>query len=89
MHEECEMEGSATDRQKQHVDRAEADQTQPSYWDHLIQHTKKAVEEAPEVRAERVAAMKRALRNGTLNLRGRDLADKLLRETLNGSNGEV
>jgi flagellar biosynthesis anti-sigma factor FlgM len=83
------MEGRATDRQKQPVDSVDTEQTEPSYWDRLIQQVKRAVKEAPEVREDRVAAMKRALQNGTLNLHGTELADKLLDATRNDSAGEA
>jgi flagellar biosynthesis anti-sigma factor FlgM len=82
------MEGGATDRQEQPEDAA-TDSPELSYWERLIQHAQKAVEDAPEIRQERVAAVKRALQNGTLNLRGTDLAEKLLREALRDHDAEA
>jgi anti-sigma28 factor (negative regulator of flagellin synthesis) len=37
---------------------------------------------APEVRADKVEAARRALQSGDLNLNGQDLADKLLQDAL-------
>jgi anti-sigma28 factor (negative regulator of flagellin synthesis) len=85
MDEECEMEGRGVDRQEQPLEPSEMDQLEPSYWERLLQRAKKAAEEAPDIREDRVAAMKRALQNGTLTLGGKDLAEKLLRETLRNS----
>ena len=79
------MEDRARDRQEQQGEGTKTGQLEPSYWDRLIQQLHKAVDETPEVREDRVAAMRRALQNGTLNLRGKDLADKLLDETLRDS----
>ena len=50
--------------------------------DRDIQRAKQVVEEAPEIREERVEAVKRALRTGTLHLEGTELAEKMLRESL-------
>jgi flagellar biosynthesis anti-sigma factor FlgM len=47
-----------------------------------IRRAREVAQAAPEVRAERVEAARRALQNGTLNLNGKDLAGKLLRDTL-------
>jgi anti-sigma28 factor (negative regulator of flagellin synthesis) len=37
---------------------------------------------APEVRADKVEAARRALQSGNLNLQGQDLAKKLLEDSL-------
>jgi anti-sigma28 factor (negative regulator of flagellin synthesis) len=50
--------------------------------DRAIQRAKQIVEETPEIREERVAAAKRALQAGTLNLHGEELAEKLLHDPL-------
>jgi anti-sigma28 factor (negative regulator of flagellin synthesis) len=50
--------------------------------DQDIQRAKQIVERTPEIRMDRVAAVKRALLAGTLNLRGVDLAEKLLQDIL-------
>jgi len=50
--------------------------------DRDIQRAKQIIEETPEIREERVAAAKRALQAGTLNLRGEELAEKLLHDPL-------
>ena len=50
--------------------------------DRDIQRAKQVVEETPEIREERVAAAKRALKAGKLNLQGADLAEKLLSDPL-------
>ena len=47
-----------------------------------IQQLRKIVDEAPEIREDRVAAAKQALQAGVLELRGEELAEKLLRELL-------
>ncbi len=44
---------------------------------HDIQRATEAVNAAPEIREDRVAAAKEALKNGTLTLQGVDLAEKL------------
>lgn len=50
-----------------------------------IRYAQEIVQETPEIREERVAAAKLALRNGTLTLRGKDLADKLLNDPLHST----
>jgi anti-sigma28 factor (negative regulator of flagellin synthesis) len=85
MREESTMEGSDTDRQEHPVEGPKIDKPGLSYWDRLIQQVQKTVDEAPEIREDRVAAMKRALQDGTLNLSGKDLAEKLLGEILRDS----
>jgi anti-sigma28 factor (negative regulator of flagellin synthesis) len=57
--------------------------------DRDIQRAKQLVEEAPEIREERVAAAKRALRTGTLNLEGTELAEKMLSESLHKSSKQA
>jgi flagellar biosynthesis anti-sigma factor FlgM len=47
-----------------------------------IQQLRKIVDAAPEIREDRVAAIKQALQAGLLELRGEELAEKLLREML-------
>jgi flagellar biosynthesis anti-sigma factor FlgM len=47
-----------------------------------IQQLRKIIDEAPDIRADRVAAVKQALQAGRLELRGEELAEKLLRELL-------
>ncbi|HEY7493151.1 MAG TPA: flagellar biosynthesis anti-sigma factor FlgM [Candidatus Tectomicrobia bacterium] len=47
-----------------------------------IRRAKQIIEETPEIREERVAAAKRALQAGTLNLHGEELAEKLLHDPL-------
>ena len=47
-----------------------------------IQRAREVVQDAPEIRADKVEAARRALQSGDLNLEGRDLAEKLLRDTL-------
>ena len=49
-----------------------------------IQRAQEVAQEAPEIRADRVEEARRALQNGTLNLHGKDLADKLLKDHLPG-----
>jgi anti-sigma28 factor (negative regulator of flagellin synthesis) len=44
----------------------------------LLSYALKVVCNTPDVRQERVASAKRALRNGTLPLKGEELAEKLL-----------
>jgi anti-sigma28 factor (negative regulator of flagellin synthesis) len=49
---------------------------------HDICLTREVVRDAPDVRQDRVARAKRALRNGTLMLTGEQLAEKLLEDPL-------
>jgi negative regulator of flagellin synthesis FlgM len=46
-----------------------------------IQRAREVAQDAPEVRADKVEAARRALQSGTLNLKGQDLAEKLLQQT--------
>jgi negative regulator of flagellin synthesis FlgM len=47
-----------------------------------IQRAREVAQGAPEVRADKVEAARRALQSGKLNLKGQDLAEKLLQDTL-------
>ena len=47
-----------------------------------IQRAREVAQDAPEVRADKVEAARRALHSGKLNLKGQDLAEKLLKDTL-------
>ncbi len=47
-----------------------------------IQRAREAAQAAPEVRADKVEAARRALQSGNLNLNGKDLADKIVQDTL-------
>jgi flagellar biosynthesis anti-sigma factor FlgM len=49
---------------------------------HAIQQAREVAQDAPEVRADKVEAARRALQSGKLNLKGQDLAEKLLQDTL-------
>jgi anti-sigma28 factor (negative regulator of flagellin synthesis) len=46
-----------------------------------IQRAREVAQGAPEVREDKVEAARRALQSGKLNLKGQDLAEKLLQET--------
>ena len=46
-----------------------------------IQRAREVAQGAPEVRDDKVEAARRALQSGKLNLKGQDLAEKLLQET--------
>jgi len=46
-----------------------------------IQRAREVAQGAPEVRADKVEAARRALQSGKLNLKGQDLAEKLLKDT--------
>jgi Anti-sigma-28 factor, FlgM len=48
----------------------------------LLYYAREVVRDTPDVRKERVANAKRALRNGTLPLKGEALAEKLLEPPL-------
>lgn len=63
---------------------ATADKVELSSQARDIQRARQVAQEAPEVRTDKVEAARRALQNGGLNLKGKDLADKLLQETLPG-----
>jgi flagellar biosynthesis anti-sigma factor FlgM len=54
-----------------------------------LQRLRKIVEQAPAVREDRVAAAKKALQAGGLELRGEKLAEKLLHEFLHRSTPEA
>ena len=43
-----------------------------------IQRAREVAQGAPEVRADKVEAARRAMRSGNLNLKGEDLAEKIL-----------
>jgi negative regulator of flagellin synthesis FlgM len=47
-----------------------------------IQRAREVAQSAPEVRADKVEAARRALQSGKLNLKGQDLAEKILQDTL-------
>src|SRR5262245_47850721 len=47
-----------------------------------IQRARAVAQGAPEVRADKVEAARRALQSGHLKLKGQDLADKLLQDIL-------
>jgi anti-sigma28 factor (negative regulator of flagellin synthesis) len=47
-----------------------------------LSYARDVVRDTPDIRKERVAAAKRALRNGTLKLQGEELANKLLDDPL-------
>jgi negative regulator of flagellin synthesis FlgM len=47
-----------------------------------IKRAREVAQGAPEVRADKVEAARRALQSGDLNLNGQDLADKLLQDAL-------
>lgn len=57
--------------------------------DRDIQRARQVVEETPEIREERVAAAKCALQAGKLNLRGEELAEKLLCDPLHNPDVEA
>ena len=46
-----------------------------------IQRAREVAQGAPEVREDKVEEARRALQSGKLNLKGEDLAEKLLQET--------
>jgi negative regulator of flagellin synthesis FlgM len=47
-----------------------------------IQRAREVAQGAPEVRADKIEAARRAVQSGNLNLQGQDLAEKLLQDTL-------
>jgi negative regulator of flagellin synthesis FlgM len=47
-----------------------------------IQRAHELVQDAPEIREDKVDAARRALQSGDLKLQGQDLADKLLQDAL-------
>ena len=47
-----------------------------------IQRAREVAHDAPEIRADKVEAARRALQSGDLNLNGKDLADRLLQDAL-------
>jgi negative regulator of flagellin synthesis FlgM len=47
-----------------------------------IQQARDVAQDAPEVRAEKVEAARRAVHSGSLNLQGQALAEKLLQDIL-------
>jgi flagellar biosynthesis anti-sigma factor FlgM len=54
-----------------------------------MQHLRKIVDEAPEIRDDRIAAAKQALQAGRLELRGEELAGKLLHDFLHKLSSEA
>ena len=59
---------------------AASDQVELSSQARDIQRVRAVVQDAPEVRMDKVEAARRALQSGNLNLNGRDLAEKLLKD---------
>ena len=49
-----------------------------------IQRAREVAQGAPEVRADKIEAARRAVQSGDLNLKGEDLAEKLVEGTLPG-----
>ena len=47
-----------------------------------IQRAREVAQGAPEVREDKVEAARRAVQSGNLNLKGQDLAEKILQDTL-------
>jgi flagellar biosynthesis anti-sigma factor FlgM len=47
-----------------------------------IQRAREVAQSAPEVRADKVEAARRALQSGKLNLKGQDLAEKIVQDAL-------
>ena len=45
-----------------------------------IQRAREVAQSAPEVRADKVEAARRALQSGKLNLKGQDLAEKIVQD---------
>jgi flagellar biosynthesis anti-sigma factor FlgM len=54
-----------------------------------MQQLKNIIDQAPDIREDRVAAAKQALQAGTLELRGEKLAEKLLRDFLHKGSPEA
>jgi anti-sigma28 factor (negative regulator of flagellin synthesis) len=48
-----------------------------------LEHVKKIIEQATDIRQERVEAAKLSLKEGKLKLKGNDLAEKILADPLN------
>jgi flagellar biosynthesis anti-sigma factor FlgM len=62
----------------------ETDTDKSSQWEQVIQRALEIVQEAPDLREDRVQAARRALANGTLPLDGATLAEKLLQYVRRG-----
>ena len=54
-----------------------------------LKRVKKIVDEATDIRKERVEAAKLALKQGKLNLKGKELAEKILSDPLNQIDIEI
>ena len=54
-----------------------------------FERIKKVVAQATDLRQERIEAAKRALKEGKLNLKGSDLAEKILADPLNQIDVEI
>lgn len=54
-----------------------------------FERIKKVVDQATDIREARVEAAKLALKKGKLNLRGKDLAEKILADPLNQADVEL
>lgn len=59
-----------------------ADRVELSSQARYIQRAQEVAQAAPEIREDRVETARRALQNGTLNLSGKALADKLVQDAL-------
>jgi hypothetical protein len=64
--------------------RREADTSNSSKRERVIRRALEIVQEAPEIREDRVQAARRALAHGTLPLDGATLAEKLLQHVRRG-----
>jgi anti-sigma28 factor (negative regulator of flagellin synthesis) len=67
----------------------ESESQAPLSQERETQRVKQVVEEAPDIREDRVAAARQALKQGRLNLRGAELAERLLQDELHRADPEV
>ena len=54
-----------------------------------IQRAREVAQDAPEIRAEKVEAARRALQSGDLHLQGQELADKLLQDVFHAESDKA
>lgn len=74
-----------THKPSQHQDQPSVQGTREKDFERI----KKVVEQATDIRQARVEAAKLALKQGKLNLKGNDLAEKMLADPLNQADVEI
>jgi anti-sigma28 factor (negative regulator of flagellin synthesis) len=72
-----------------HGSQSQDQTTTPGKREKDFERVKKVVEQATDIREARVEAAKLALEKGKLNMKGNDLAEKILADPLNQADVEI